>query len=555
MKLTWFVFLFTSACLAQQSEIKPAEGFSGLKDTSLVNRLNAAALRVRLTNPELTELYASRALALADSLQYKKGLADSYYASSLISRLKADDAEELDYHMKALKILEEIGDSSSLARTYNEIGVVYHDKGDFELAADFYTRSLKIYQRRHNIFGIATTLRRIGNMEMDQKHYDKCLDAYQRSLDAERSINNLEGIANSLNNIGVAYYTQGKYKEALPYYNQSFDIIKKINNLNRLPAAYHNLGRVYLAQGNIAKAKAMADMDWPTAQQSRSRYAMMEAAMLVSDVALQENNFQKAYKFLAIHDQIRDSVEQQNTQIEFARLHAIYKTEDQAKELALTKKDHQIAIIRQRIIAGVLMAIVIIGAWIIYLLRRTVRQKQEVISKNQQLHDVQLGLAKAELDNKELNEKQLERDLEFRHKELLTYTLNLVQKNTIMQNLRDAIHDLLGSTDTSSHLKMTKLIKAIDYSLESEKDWDEFRMYFEKVHSSFFNNLKNHFPDLTQSDLKLCALLSLNLSMKEMAELMGISAESVKMARHRLRKKLELQTEENLTEFIASFKQ
>ncbi len=79
-------------------------------------------------------------------------------------------------------------------------------------------------------------------------------------------------------------------------------------------------------------------------------------------------------------------------------------------------------------------------------------------------------------------------------------------------------------------------------------------MYFEKVNSSFFQRLKNQFPDLTQSDLKLCALISLNLSMKEMAELMGISPESVKMARHRLRKKLNLVTEENLTEFLASFK-
>jgi DNA-binding CsgD family transcriptional regulator len=97
-------------------------------------------------------------------------------------------------------------------------------------------------------------------------------------------------------------------------------------------------------------------------------------------------------------------------------------------------------------------------------------------------------------------------------------------------------------------------LKAIDYSLESEKDWDEFRMYFEKVHSSFFEKMKQQHPDLTQSDLKLCALISLNLSMKEMAELMGISPESVKMARHRLRKKLNLATEDNLTEFIASFK-
>jgi DNA-binding CsgD family transcriptional regulator len=79
-------------------------------------------------------------------------------------------------------------------------------------------------------------------------------------------------------------------------------------------------------------------------------------------------------------------------------------------------------------------------------------------------------------------------------------------------------------------------------------------MHFEKVHHSFFDNLKKKFPDLSQSDLKLCALISLNLSSKDMAELMGISPESVKMARHRLRKKLDLATEENLADFVLSFK-
>ena len=124
----------------------------------------------------------------------------------------------------------------------------------------------------------------------------------------------------------------------------------------------------------------------------------------------------------------------------------------------------------------------------------------------------------------------------------------------LMENIRESIQDVMSATDKDSKIQLPKLIKLIDYSLESEKDWDEFKMYFEKVHSSFFENMKQHFPDLSQSDLKLCALISLNLSMKEMAELMGISPESVKMARHRLRKKLDIASDENLVDFLANFK-
>jgi DNA-binding CsgD family transcriptional regulator len=203
---------------------------------------------------------------------------------------------------------------------------------------------------------------------------------------------------------------------------------------------------------------------------------------------------------------------------------------------------------------GAVAAILFIGFIIVYYQRKNILNKKALLQKTHEAYQTQQALTSVELENKKLAEIQLNADLEFRHKELLTYTLNLVQKNTILESVREAVHELMSSTDKDSNLKITKLIKTIDYSLETEKDWDEFRMYFEKVHSSFFDNLKAQYPDLSQSDLKLCALISLNLSMKEMAELIGISPESVKMARHRLRKKLDIVTEENLSEYLATFK-
>ena len=240
--------------------------------------------------------------------------------------------------------------------------------------------------------------------------------------------------------------------------------------------------------------------------------------------------------------------------MKFMRLQAIYENEKKEKELDLLKAEQRLSESRNRLIYTASGAVFIIAIIMIISLRNRVRREKEIARKNDELHHTQQSLIEVELANKQLAEKQLQQDLEFRHKELLTYTLNLVQKNNLMENLREGIQELLATTDKDSKIQLTKLIKVIDYSLESEKDWDEFRMYFEKVNSSFFQRLKNQFPDLTQSDLKLCALISLNLSMKEMAELMGISPESVKMARHRLRKKLNLVTEENLTEFLASFK-
>lgn len=154
-----------------------------------------------------------------------------------------------------------------------------------------------------------------------------------------------------------------------------------------------------------------------------------------------------------------------------------------------------------------------------------------------------------ELELKDLELRLSQQALEFRNKELTTYALHMTQKNGMLEELRQCIQEL-GLTQKESAPKYKRLTKLIDYSFNLDKDWDEFKLYFERVHQGFFEHLKEQYPSLSANELRLCALLKLNLSVKEMASLMGISPESVKMARHRLRKKLGLTSDQCLAGFM-----
>jgi len=170
--------------------------------------------------------------------------------------------------------------------------------------------------------------------------------------------------------------------------------------------------------------------------------------------------------------------------------------------------------------------------------------------KNKQLYESQKALDRAELNNARLRQGQLQKELEFKTKELTTSALNFIQKNSLMQELKDKIKEIQSKSDHGLSRELNKLQHIVDHSFNLDDDWDEFRMYFEQVHHDFLGNLKKRFPDLTNKELRLCALLRLNLNIKETTSLLGISAESVKVARYRLRKKLGLVTEENLTDFL-----
>lgn len=549
-----FSFFFLSTILQAQIPSLENKLKNTDRDTVRVNILNKLAKLYYNSAPGKTRIYTSQAMSLADSLHYDRGLALGYLNESLIYRLQGANTKDLESLIKALHLFEALKDSMNIAQTFTEMGVSDHQQGDYSAAHDHYLKALELHKAFRNAGGVAMTLRKIGIIETEVKDYDQALNTFQAALKIEREINNVEGIANLLNNIGVIFYEKGDFGKALEYYRQSMPLFKETNNLNRLPAAYHNLARVHLSQHRIDTALQFAQLGLPIARETGNRMATLESLQLHTDIFLAKNDYRLAFEYLRQAEAVEDSVINKENSVQYAQLKALIETERKVQEIEFLKKEREWINFRQKIIYIGLAVALFTGAIVIYYQRKTIRDKKELLEKNKQINDGQQALLKVELKNKQLAEKQLQYDLEFRHKELLTYTLNLAQKNTVMQNVREGIQELLSTTEKDSKAKISKLVKVIDYSLESEKDWDEFRMYFEKVHSSFFENLKVSHPDLSQGDLKLCALISLNLSMKEMAELMGISPESVKMARHRLRKKLNLNTEENLSDFVASFK-
>ena len=113
------------------------------------------------------------------------------------------------------------------------------------------------------------------------------------------------------------------------------------------------------------------------------------------------------------------------------------------------------------------------------------------------------------------------------------------------------IKEDLGVRFPSKHFN--RLIRNIDQDLTSEQDWDMFEQSFNEVHENFLHKLKEEFTDLTPADIQLCAYLKMNLQSKEIAALLNITVRGVEIRRYRLRKKLHLDHNINLTEYIMGY--
>lgn len=147
--------------------------------------------------------------------------------------------------------------------------------------------------------------------------------------------------------------------------------------------------------------------------------------------------------------------------------------------------------------------------------------------------------------------EQLQADLASKSRELANSAMNIVYKNELLQKINDEITHLKDTTGKKlPDDQLRKIQKVINEGMTDERDWNLFESSFNEAHESFFKKLKIQHPDLVPNDLKLCAYLRMNMNSKEMASLLNISLRGVEIRRYRLRKKLNLEHDKNLVEFL-----
>lgn len=197
---------------------------------------------------------------------------------------------------------------------------------------------------------------------------------------------------------------------------------------------------------------------------------------------------------------------------------------------------------REAIIIYIILSVLLITLInYLYKLYYRKQQKRALESSNKELKLKELA-AKEEIMR--LKNDSLNQDIELKNRELAIATMNMLNKNNVLQTIKTAI------LKVENQQAIKPVLKLIDNSLDSQEEWKFFEEAFNQADKNFFKKVKEKHPDLTANDLRLCVYLRLNLSSKEIAPLLNISHRSVEIKRYRLRKKINLDKGENLNEYF-----
>lgn len=197
-----------------------------------------------------------------------------------------------------------------------------------------------------------------------------------------------------------------------------------------------------------------------------------------------------------------------------------------------------------------LLVLLIGGLLIKNHVRRIVEKKNKLFAEQENRRLIQIDLQEKEITT--LKNERLEADLVHKGKQLASATMMIINHSEFLKNLRSTVqsHILKGKINRAEG---NKLVIQIENNITDEDEWSRFQENFDLIHENFFQKLKAEHPSLTPTDLKLCSLLRLNYTTKEIAGMLNLSVRGVEAARYRLRKKLGLAENENLVNFMIEF--
>ncbi len=500
-------------------------------DTQAIDVLNELALQYTNVNADTALYYAGEALNKAEQLDYKKGIAVAHarFGSSYFSM--AQDDLSLESYLVSLELSEEIKDSTNLCFVHQGLGIIYDIMGQEEDAMISLKKALAIAdvlsleQRKTHIY---LSMSIVGN-QLDEK--DNAMSYVKESLRISEDLNYTQGIISALNFMATLHIHLENYDEALEQLQRSLLLSKQEGNPRRANYALIRIGRIYIIRKEYSKARKVLLEAVKVVQGTNLNSYEQDAyeELYVLDTLM--GDYESAFVHYEKNVELKETIFNTQTANRLRELTDKYEAEKRKQELeiqgqriALLEKDQQIkAMWRNLLIAGI---IVVIAAAILFF--------------NYQKN-------KSARKQKYLNQK-----IDFQNKELASYTINFIQKRNLFESVEENLKDVESSIEKESVSKIRKIRRLIRQEDNIDRDWEEFKLHFESVHKNFFPILQSKHPEVRGGDLKLCALINLNMNIKEMSSILGISVNSVKTARYRLRKKLNLGQGDSLHSYISN---
>ncbi|SHJ40042.1 tetratricopeptide repeat protein [Aquimarina spongiae] len=520
------------------------------EDIQKVDLLNTIGYEYWIMDANESINFGTKALQLSQQLNYRNGEARANRVVGVAYWAQGDLNMALQYLNASHKIYQEIEDKTGLANTRLNIGMVYADLKEYKKAKYYYKQAINEFTALGLKSRIATTFTKIGTMLVEQGQDTEALRYLTDALQMHTDSNFTYGIAEAHGKLGMLYLHKNEIEQAYYHVKRSMELGSIVSDTDGLTNNLILHGKILRLSGRLEESAAELNKGLQLAKENGLKKYELLAYEELKELKKQHGNPEEVYEFYEQYIILRDSLFnlEKSKQIAYMEFENELEKRDKALE-SLKAQEKKDRLIQYLLLMGTFI-LAIGGTFIFVIYKQRAQKSKQLVTKNQELLESAFELSQKKLENAELKQQELKQQLDFKNKELSSYTLNFIKKNEIVQQIQQTIQHIRKSSSVEKNKLIADLNKIVKKNMSIDKDWEDFSRFFEDAHQGFYTQLKSTHPDLSTNDLKICSLIRLNLNVKEMASILGISPDSARTARYRLRKKMKLTPEQEILSYL-----
>lgn len=461
---------------------------------------------------DTSKLYLDSALALAKTAPQRVSV---YTALGTFYAQKAEFEKAVNYLLQAVDLISDKNGKPAF-NTYTNLAYTFSMMARYRDATRYYRKSLTIADRSKNVRDIGIALSNLGVSYINMDEFDSAFLVYRKLFNIELKHGNPWLNATLLSELGKLYFEKNKYDSAFYLMHAGRRAAYKLGMSYAIGRSLSNLGRYHVKKNNGDSAlvygrRLLKHID------RKSKLAMEDASYILAKAYGLKKYYDSAFFYSDRYAAYHDSVFQEKTAKRIAELETQFELRHKEDEIKRLAAAHQNEILKRNALAGGLGLALLAGVLGFFVLRGRIRARKK--------------------------------EIEIQHWQLDNFARKMVEKSELVEELRAQLEQFKSQT-TIPDARVETVSQMFQFTILTDDDWEEFKRLFSRVNPYFFAELKLKHPDLTQAEIRLAALIKLNMSTREIANVLGISMDSANKARYRLRKKLDLPPERELKDFI-----
>ncbi|WCO03254.1 helix-turn-helix transcriptional regulator [Psychroserpens ponticola] len=443
----------------------------------------------------------------------------------------------LDKALKATELSKLVNDSIQYADNLALVGNNNQALGNNEVALDYLKESLIIYRIYEDTYFESQAAKDIAEVYAGKSpvEIDSAKFYFNSSVTLARDINTPYIEMQALNSFGEFLLNINEFERSKDIFSQSQIITNQLKDdfsQSRIDLA---LGKMYYSEKKYNQALTKTKEALKLKQQIGLLPGAIEANQYLSKIYKAKGDFKIALQYQEDYTTLADSLYNKEKAIKFDELQTKFDTEKKEAEIAFQNKEIEALNVKAendkltKMLYGIGMFSFLAISGLLYF------GFKQRIKKN-----------KIERDKQEEIYKQ---EIAFKKKELASQTLHLVQKSSFIQELKENLEKIKQSPELFK-VEFRRLVMLLKKESAEDKDWEVFKSYFSEVHNNFDQKIKAISEDITEKEIRLASFLRMNLSTKEIATMLNVLPDSVLKSKYRLKKKLQLNKEDDLTQFL-----